>query len=366
MLIPKYLIKACQYKNNLKQVNVVNLKGCYKIPIDANASISFGAMTTGVMSRKKQEMIDEHDAGKTQVQIAKGAECHPSMVSYALAQWGITTTEYELMERNKSRIVELYESGATQEKICREIGCNSGDIVRAFKRWDMWTIEEVIEQNKDRIIELFKLKVPFFEIGQEIGCSGKLIERALKTWGEIKSPVEQNKDLILELHNKKVPIKEIAQITKCEESVIRNALRGWGQKIEKELSLAEQNKDEIVRLYEEENLSQSKLASRYKCGVATIRKILQEAGIDTKANMTSKHGKQMLQLSKQGYNQEQIAQMLGCAQTTVSSVLAKLSEQERQKQKERTCRDTIFNAGEHSLDEMALIAGGGFFVIRKN
>ena len=235
----------------------------------------------------------------------------------------------EMTQETIDRISELKKSGMGTRKIAEETGYKR-DVVKRVIREN--GIKEEIEDKyafltKELLEELYiKEHKSLDAICLELGCSKfpvvqRMNKYGIKRRGYKDRCVNISKEELERLYIQEDKTQEeIAKIYNCAVMVISRNLKKYGIK-KKRKTLIIIPSELLVSMYSEKHLSIASISEIFKCSPSTIRSRLQELGIIKYNTIFNMNEQELKALCNDGRNVKELASKFHCSNRTIRRVL---------------------------------------------
>lgn len=182
-----------------------------------------------------------------------------------------------MLRANREEIIQMHKEGKTAKEIAAKYGVTNSFVSKKLREWGFK--KEKLEIDMEKAILLYRKTNNSREVAREMGLPAKSVYRALIKAGEIESKkinvqpsfIESTRgDEIIDRYKNGESVDKIAEIIGCSNTTISNILKKNKVLNTKSYDVLSQYKDEIIKLYHEDGLSQTEIAKRFKVSTSSI------------------------------------------------------------------------------------------------
>lgn len=182
-----------------------------------------------------------------------------------------------MLSANREEIIQMHKEGKTAKEIAAKYGVTNSFVSKKLREWGFK--KEKLEIDMEKAILLYRKTNNSREVAREMGLPAKSVYRALIKAGEIESKkinaqpsfIESTRgDEIIDRYKNGESVDKIAEIIGCSNTTISNILKKNKVLNTKSYDVLSQYKDEIIKLYHEDGLSQTEIAKRFKVSTSSI------------------------------------------------------------------------------------------------
>lgn len=353
------------------------------------ASINFKAKK--VDSELEKKIIQKHKEGLSNEEIATELS---GEVSHTRINMIIEN------QKRVDRIVELYTQGKTKSEISKILGTTEQIVIQKLKKLENIEIIDaehikntsrtiVTDDLIEKMIELYKEGNTAEQIGKIFGCSELTVSRRLKkleNWQDIKEEHTQNYNKtnqgtgkrtiiteetlakIVELYKQGLSAKKIGEIVNCGETTVARCISKQSNKAELEIEHKANSTIRTITKEEEKNIAELYKQGKSLGEISKITNLGPERVLsnlkkqDNWEEIEKEHTKnkkltvirqelvdKMVELYKQGKSINEIANILGCGESSVSRHITK------QENKDELIKSNKENSPQKEIKEATII-----------
>lgn len=181
-----------------------------------------------------------------------------------------------MVNAHKDEIIKMHKEGKTAKQIADYFGFSRSFISKKLREWGVK--KEIDYVDIDKLSSLYKKLNNASEAARIIGIDEKRAHRLLIKGGFIKpkninikkGPFQKCSEEIIKKYQAGESSDKIAKDIGCSGYTVLKILRNAGVVRSKQTNVLKDHKEEIFRLYNEEELTQAEIAKRFGVSTSSI------------------------------------------------------------------------------------------------